>query len=667
MLGSLYEVLRIWNDGKKTGKRLSDFKFFSLRTVPCAVIYNTMTRTKKLLHILLLATLFLGLLPIYASAEPISVQAQVDKQEVAVGESFLLQIKVDGDDSPSEPALSGLQDFTVQPRGGGQNNQESITIINGKINRVSEHGYVFRYALTPKRDGILTIPAFAITAAGKTLLSQPITIKVSKPQLTDEFKLRQNLSETECYVGQPLVFSVVWYVNRDIEEFQFLLPVFEDKRFEIADFPEDRNYAGQDAIAINLHGSKVIARKGKIGQHTTVTVRRILTPREVGVYSLEPASVSSRVVTGYQQQRGGQPFNNRFFDDMFGRRQPIYNQLLTESNPLQLNVQPLPDENRPQDFTGLVGQYSLAAQASPTEVNVGDPITFNIMVTGSEYLDNVILPPLNNQLGMNNFKVPEEMGQGEIAGRVKTFTQTIRAKDPSMTEIPSISIDYFNPATGKYESAISNAIPLKVNATKVVTARDAEGIILGEGKSELTTLDKGIAHNYVGEDVLVNQHVEIASWLSSPIGLLLLLFPPTAYLFILVPIFLRRKRMLDGEALQAKRALHEFSRELAKLQKDLQQNGLQGTAGGLVEAIRLYLGNRLQMPAGALAFTDVAENLKRQGVDGASLTELQEILDWCEAYHYGGIDTNGSGQASLGKMLDNTLILFKKIDLCFKR
>jgi hypothetical protein len=46
---------------------------------------------------------------------------------------------------------------------------------------------------------------------------------------------------------------------------------------------------------------------------------------------------------------------------------------------------------------------------------------------------------------------------------------------------------------------------------------------------------------------------------------------------------------------------------------------------------------------------------------------LQDILDWCEAYHYGGIDTNGSGQASLRKMLDNALILFKNIDLCFKK
>jgi hypothetical protein len=631
-----------------------------------------MIRRKFFINITLFGFVFLlaGLQNIGSAADAISVQAQIDKQEVTVGESFLLQIKIDGDDSPAEPDLSGLQDFSVQSKGGGQNNRESITIINGKVNRISEHGYVFRYALTPKREGILTIPALAITAAGKTLFSQPITIKVSKPQQTDEFKLRQNLSETECYVGQPLVFSAVWYVNRDIEEFQFILPVLEDQRFEVADFPEDSNYSGQDAIAINLHGSRVIARKGKVGQHTTVTLHRILIPREPGVYSFEPASVSSRVVTGYRHQRGGQPgspFNNRFFDDVFGRRQPIYKQLLTQSNPLQLNVLPLPDENRPQDFTGLVGQYSLAAEASPAEVNVGDPITLNIMVTGSEYLDNVILPPLNKQPGMDKFKIPEEMGKGEIDGMVKIFTQTIRAKDPSITEIPSISFDYFNPETDKYESARSNAIPLQVKATKVVTARDAEGIMPVAGKSELTTLDKGIAHNYVGEDILVNQHIEIASWFTSPIGLVLVLFPPTVYLLVLLPMFVRRKRMMDDEALQAKRAVHDFSRELEKLRKDMQQNGLHKTAGGLVEAIRGYLGKRLQVPAGSLVFTDVAESLRQQGVDAVLLGKLQEILDWCEVYHYGGVDTNGSGQDSLYRMLDNAMILFKKIDLCFKR
>ena len=307
-------------------------------------------------------TLFLiSLQAVCVAAEIISVQAQVDKQEVTVGESFVMQIKIDGDDSPAEPDLSGLQDFTVEPKGGGQNNRESITIINGKINRVSEHGYIFQYQLTPKRDGILTIPAIEIIAGGKTLLTQPVPIRVSKPIATEEFKLQTTLSETKSYVGQPLVLTVKWYVNKNIAEFKFDLPFLEDQRFSFADFPEDTNYQGQDAIPIKLPGGTVIARKGQEGlyglQFITVTLRKILIPQEPGEYALGGGAVFSKIITGYQQRRGGQPFNDLFnrdlFGDVFGGRQAVYKQLVTESNDLHLTVLPLPEENRPHDPDAL--------------------------------------------------------------------------------------------------------------------------------------------------------------------------------------------------------------------------------------------------------------------------------------------------------------------------
>jgi hypothetical protein len=613
-------------------------------------------------------SLIFVLLSTLAAAEPLSVQVHVERQEVTIGETFLMQIKIDGDDTPSEPDLSGLQGFTVQAQGGGPNNRESITIINGKVNRVSEHGYVFNYRLTPKKDGILTIPAISITAAGKTLLTQPVTIKVTKPQMAEEFELRQSLSINECYVGQPLTLTVVWYVNLDIEEFQFMFPVLQDQRFEVVDFPEDRNYSGRDAIAINLHGSKVIARKKDIGQYVTVTLRRIIIPKTPGLFSFEPVTVSSRVIAGYRRYQGrqpGSPFDNSIFDDILGRRQPVIKQLLTESNTVELQVKPIPEENRPHDFSGLVGNYSLAADASPTEVNVGDPITLNIMVTGSEYLDNVILPPLHKQPEMDNFKVPEEMGQGQIDGKVKVFTQTIRAKTPAIKEIPAIGLTYFNPEVTRFETARTNVIPLRVKATKIVTATDAEGLDPGAGKTELATLDEGIAHNYVGDDLLVNQHIEITSWFSSSLGLILLVFPPAVYLLLLIPIYYKRRRMADEAMLQAKRALRDFSKELARLRKNITQSGLQETATGLLDAIKCYLGSRLSVPSGSLVFADVVDRLQQQGVGDTELVELQRIMDWCEAYHYGGVNTNGSGQDSLLKMIDSALDLFKVIEGCF--
>jgi hypothetical protein len=635
-----------------------------------------MFRNRHYINTILLGVIFLlaSLQAASGADRSISVQAQVDRQEVTVGESFLLQIKVDGDDAPAEPDLSGLEDFAVQPKGGGQNNRESITIINGKINRVSEHGYVFRYEITPKRDGMLTIPAIEIIAGGKTLLTQPVPVRVAKPTVTDEFKLQVTLSETESYVGQPLVLTLKWYVNRDIAEFSFDLPFLEDQRFIFADHPEDSNYQGQDGIPINLPGGAVIARKGQERldglQYTTVTLRKILIPREPGEFALGRGAAFSKIITGYQGERPGQQFNfNRnFLDDVFGRRQAVYKQLVTESNDLTVKVLPLPEENRPFDFTGLVGKFSLAAEASPTEVNIGDPITLTIMVTGTEFMDKVEFPPLNNQAEIReNFKVPEEMGPGETDGRVKVFTQTIRAKQSSVKEIPGISLNYFNPETRKYESAATKAIPLQVSATKIVTAMDAEGNAAAVAKKELTSLQKGIAHNYVGEEILENQEIEIASWFSSPVGLTLVLFPPGAYLLVLLPLYIRRKRLQDTETLQAQKALAEFSRELAGLQKKKKQDELPQTVSGLVEAMRVYFSKRLRMPPGGVIYADLAERLQQYGVDSASLAELKKILDTCEAYHYGATAGEEKGGEKLQQMLTAVPALFKKIDRCIKK
>ena len=86
--------------------------------------------------------------PVWAE---VSIQAAVDQQEVMVGETFTLQIQVEGNDAPPEPQLTSLTDFQVEPRGGQQNSSESVTIVNGHMTRVSHRGYVFNYGLTPKR------------------------------------------------------------------------------------------------------------------------------------------------------------------------------------------------------------------------------------------------------------------------------------------------------------------------------------------------------------------------------------------------------------------------------------------------------------------------------------------------------------------------------------
>src|SRR5262249_40120157 len=78
-----------------------------------------------------------------------------------------------------------------------------------------------------------------------------------------------------------------------------------------------------------------------------------------------------------------------FGGDPFGARRPI----TVQSEPLHLEVLPLPDAGKPADFSGAVGTFDLHVSASPRELKAGDPVTITTTVEGDGNLA-AITPPL---------------------------------------------------------------------------------------------------------------------------------------------------------------------------------------------------------------------------------------------------------------------------------
>lgn len=589
--------------------------------------------------LLLFVSLLSASMPATAYGNDVSVQAAVEKQNVFVGESFLFQIQVEGSDAAAEPDLSGLIDFHVQPRGGQQNNSESITIVNGKMDRVARRGYIFNYSLTPKRPGNLTIPVLSLIVDGKNYQTRPITITAEKPAETDDFKLRLRLSKTDCYVGEPLVLTATWYIGRDVEGFEFTFPLLDDPRFVVADL-KDPTIDRQNAVQIPLGRKSVIGKKSRGvldgRDYLTVSFQQILLPQQAGSFSLPQATVSCQALVGHHPNRRRDPFADFFDRDFFGRSGgAAYKTFITPSNQPLLTVADLPAKGRPADFTGLVGQYSIATEATPTEVNVGDPITLTILVTGPEYLDQVEIPPLHDSAVLNrDFKIPEEMAAGEVRGRVKSFTQTIRAKHPDVREIPPVTLSYFNPASKKYEQAGSAAIPISVRATRIVTALDAEGRQIEVAKKEIKAFAEGIAYNYEDPAVLKNQE-QILLWIYSRWGLLLAVLPPCFFLLLLSGTLVIRQRQKDPAEQKARKAFAEFSRSLRQIEK-MSASKTSEAYCRLAEEVRIYLGKKMRMPAGAVTYHDVKERLAGSGVETAVLAELERILNQCEAHRYAG-------------------------------
>jgi hypothetical protein len=175
----------------------------------------------------------------------------------------------------------------------------------------------------------------------------------------------------------------------------------------------------------------------------------------------------------------------------------------------------------------------------------------------------------------------------------------------------------------------------------VVTASDAEGYRPQVETVEHVAVNEGIAHNFTEPDALDSQYFGPDVWMRSGASWLLLLVPPFAWGALAVVMLTRRLGGIRPKGRARKMARAQLGTALSALA------GESGAHGKALQALRGYLGARLDANASALTYGDVEQPLRKQGASEASLAELKHLFDECEAHHYaGGGDAAGADIAT---------------------
>jgi hypothetical protein len=572
-----------------------------------------------------------------AAAQEIRVQAYVESETVYMGETFIYQIVVDGADNATPPDVSAFApDFTAEFLGGQNSSSQSITVINGRMERQVQRRYVLQYRLTPMRKGRLTIPSLIVKVKNQSFNTNPVTVGVDQPVETQDFKLRVTLSRSSCYVGEPVILTVTWYIGRDVENFAFSMPVLASGDFGI-ETPEVKIDQTKRYYRIPIGGQEVIAEKGTGTldgrDYATISFKKALIPRRAGTLTIPETTVECAAVSG--NLRGRDFFDDFFNDNFFGGRRGAMKKYVVPSNALSLAVRDLPQEGRPANFAGHIGEYSISASASPLDVSVGDPITLKVTLSGPDYLGNVDLPPLQNQTELATyFKIPDERADGKVVGKTKVFTQTIRAKNESVKEIPPLSLSYFDTKKARYETVSTAPIPIVVHPTRIVTAVDAEGATEGPMGSPLEGWKEGIAYNYEGPSVLEPQQFGLVSALGSAGWLAALFLPLAAYVVLLSATAARRRREADVEGRLARSAFRRLRRRLDAIARE----GASGArlCEDVLDAMRRYLGDRLSTTGSTLTTGDIVRLLEERGASPEAVGGMREVMSSCEAGAYAG-------------------------------
>jgi len=560
----------------------------------------------------------------------IQVFAQVDtSQDIYVGESFTYNVIIDGENKPGRVDLAPLSQYNPQNAGNKDVSQSSVTIINGRMTKNVTKQYVMSYSLTAGWAGRIQLQPVTVTIDGKDYQTNPVEVNILQPGTTDKLDLEVKLSDYECYVGQPVIMTVNFYISADIGDFQFNIPPFSSNAFYVEDTDVSAKGAKQYRLSTGMHvfvSQYRVTHKSK--DSILLTFSKVLIPKYADQIQLVPSSVSANVAVGRQKRQG-------FFDDFFGRTQ--YKRFMTKSNPLTLNVLPLPEEDKPKDFYGLVGRYTISASASPTKVNRGDPITLTIKIGGNEYLKPVQWPALEQIHDLAaNFKVPSEKSSPTIEKGFKVFTQTIRPNNNEVTEIPPIPLAFFDVDKGEYVVAKTRPIKLKVSPAKKLTSADLEGRDFVPVNKEVEAIKKGLSANYENLDILRNQVFSPLAAVVSP-GYAALWGLPFAGLVLsfLVKLFThttpekiatRRRRRACGEAIaQLKKIAPETSQQRGEL---------------VSSAMKQYIGRRFDRIAASLTAQDCREIIVTATGDTQTADKYMDIIDQCESARYAAVQAN---------------------------
>jgi hypothetical protein len=228
------------------------------------------------------------------SAAQIRVFAQVDtSKDIYVGESFTYNIIIDGENKPGQVDLTSLAKYNPQEAGNRDISQTSISIINDKTTQKVTKRYVMSYSLSAQQAGQAQIPPTAVTLDGRIYMTNPVVVNILKPGTTDQLDLEVTLSQQRCYVGQPVILTVKFYVSTDIGDFQFNIPALSSDAFYIEDPDVSNQQVKQFRLSTGMlvyASQSRVVHKGK--ESILLAFSKVLIPKNSGKIEIGASSVS---------------------------------------------------------------------------------------------------------------------------------------------------------------------------------------------------------------------------------------------------------------------------------------------------------------------------------------------------------------------------------------
>ncbi|MCH2201122.1 MAG: BatD family protein [Fuerstiella sp.] len=595
------------------------------------------------------------------NAQSPDLLVEIDRQQIFEGESFLYQITLNHVENPSAPDLDGFDEFQVTSLGTRSLNSSQITIINGRRSEVVRRGQQYNYRLTPKKNGVLTIPAPVATVDGEILKGREIEVRVVAPESQDTVVLDYSVDHLTVYPTQPFTVSLVIAVRELPDRFHdrdpltvqqdppvLSVPWLDDNQLADGLQPQQRwqeilepiisrqghgfqinNIGSSSAFsffenrATGFHPSpRKSVRKDSAGNDTNYTeyeFQRTFVSQHSGQFDLGPVSLKGTFADSLQN---GRLIGTEFY---------------AVAKNVGVTVKDVPTSGQPESYIGAVGVLTVDANLAPSAVRVGDPITLTVQLAGKGTLENTHPPQIARMSSVvERFRTYDATQKS--ADNTRTFIYSLRPLNAAVTEFPPIPVSYFDVETEQYVTLHTDAIPIAVSETETLSETD----IIASAKSQrsLSTGPErragGVFANVSNLDALHNEQVHAVRWFATWGTIVIGWFGLTTGIGYI------RQRYSDPTLKRRRKALATAEVCLKTAESHLEAGDSVRGCDSIHRAIAGVIAAWAGIPEEGLTARDAAAELTRMRIDSGLASQAAELLENCDAARYGAVSDDVS-------------------------
>jgi hypothetical protein len=584
------------------------------------------------------------------AAERPEIAVQAGATEIFIGESVDYLVEIRNVKKPPAPDVAALkEDFDVVAHGNESHEQSLRMTINGQLIERSSH--VYRYRLTPKRAGHLTIPGPTAMIDGKIISGDSLELDVITPEAQDIVIPEITADRARVYPTQPFTVTLRVLVRPlpDAPDRDPLSPLRRqsphldvnwvdppaglsgDEKVSWLEKMLAKNgsgftlnevstrsasiFDGPQAAVFNLfHGRET--RPGLDGtpvEYFVYELKRRFVPEKTGTYVFGPAIVKGTFVTGSE----GKTYTGK--------------KLVAASPAAPVEVREVPSP-RPATFCGGIGEYRVAASASPVELRVGDPLTLTLDIergAASGSLELISAPDLTaNPEIAADFAIVDKAPTGRSEGNVKHFAYALRPKRAGVA-IPALTVTIFDPDSEKFSEVATQPIALAVSEGSHLAAGDLVGTLTPSGTQEIKSRDQGIFQNVTDLSQLHDQNVNVSTLAEMAAGL----WCCVGLLFGVVKT--QRKKSGDVVWQRKQQASRKADRKLADARAALAAGNSTAALRGIRSAVVGLIADMRNIVAEGLTAVEADRVLAQTSISAAERADVMRLLETIESAEYG--------------------------------